>query len=137
MYTQIFQYQTALFKIVKSFIFARARRILRYRTRDLPTVNPLLIITRCNTIFSQCSCVGLHSLNLWLTKGESPTTSFAGYLYEAKLDLFFEKYQILTFHHFFCSFGALSTFFKVTRVRTLAAYEVHLYHSIERRYIPS
>ena len=45
-YKQKFQHKTELFLSGKSSIFARVRRILSYRTRNLATGSPLLGITR-------------------------------------------------------------------------------------------
>ena len=63
--------------------------------------------------------------------------SFVGYLILAKPPLILVKLLRLALKHFYQSFEALSTFFKVNRILTLAPHEVHPYHSSERRYLPS
>ena len=48
------------------------------------------------------------------------TMSFLGCLIQAKPPVILRKLLRLTVNHFYCSFKALSTFFKVSRVITLA-----------------
>ena len=82
--------------------------------------------------------------------------SFLRFMFQNEPPLILGKLFGLTLHHSYPSFEALSTFFKVTRVITLATpcppsilgvegmhsiqtppHESHPYHSSERRYLPS